>query len=477
MDRLITALGNAIYFPYLAPVVILGAIWLAWQGLIRKRATRTIEGTLWMVVACVAAIALIGRPADVHRGRDHGLQRRHRRAEHRVLQAARPGRQQLPAGADRATRRACPATSPSPRATPWWTRTPTSCGRSWCASPGCTGSSAAPRTRPAPAASRPWSTSTAGSCCGRRRSRPTRRRAPRWSRPSRPPTAGIASSMQQQDPAVYPLFQGNQWTTRLEIAFAAMFAALVAGLLILLIALTLIVLKLGFLLLLVAGPFFLIVGTHPGFGRVIAIRWFEMLVGVLMKSAAVAIVLSRPALLLLADHGHGGYRAALGAEDLDDRAGHGGGVHLPQAVLAPVLRGRLRHARLDRAGRVQPARGGPHLPPVHPGRRDRGRPGDGELPGRPVGAPEPGAGGRGGRRGGGRRGGGVYRRGSTLRRAAGAEAAGPRPARRAPGPATPTHRGSARTRRPRPTGTARRAEARAGWPAGPPGRVRPGPGT
>ena len=103
---------------------------------------------------------------------------------------------------------------------------------------------------------------------------------------------GIATSMQHNNPAIYPLFQGNQWTTRLEIAFAAMFAALVAGLLILLIALTLIVLKLGFLLLLVAGPFFLIVGTHPGFGRVIAIRWFEMLVGVLMKQAAIAIVLS-----------------------------------------------------------------------------------------------------------------------------------------------------------------------------------------
>ena len=103
---------------------------------------------------------------------------------------------------------------------------------------------------------------------------------------------GIATSMQQNNPAVYPLFQGNQWTTRLEIAFAAMFAALVAGLLILLIALTLIVLKLGFLLLLVAGPFFLIIGIHPGFGRVIAIRWFEMLVGVLMKQVAIAIVLS-----------------------------------------------------------------------------------------------------------------------------------------------------------------------------------------
>ena len=50
VDKLISALGKAIYFPYLAPVVILGAMWLAWQGLIRKRATRIIEGTLWMVV-------------------------------------------------------------------------------------------------------------------------------------------------------------------------------------------------------------------------------------------------------------------------------------------------------------------------------------------------------------------------------------------------------------------------------------------
>ena len=88
------------------------------------------------------------------------------------------------------------------------------------------------------------------------------------------------------------MFQGDQWTTRLEIGFTALFAAVAAGLLVLLIALTLIILKLGFLLLLVAGPFFLIVGVHPGFGRVIAIRWFEMIVGVLLKQVAVALVLS-----------------------------------------------------------------------------------------------------------------------------------------------------------------------------------------
>src|ERR1019366_8360604 len=103
---------------------------------------------------------------------------------------------------------------------------------------------------------------------------------------------GIAASLKQNNPDVYSLFQGKQWTTRLEIAFAAIFAALIAGLLVLLIAITLIILKLGFLLLLVVGPFFLIVGTHPGFGRVVAILWVEMLIGVLLKQAAVALVLS-----------------------------------------------------------------------------------------------------------------------------------------------------------------------------------------
>ena len=62
--------------------------------------------------------------------------------------------------------------------------------------------------------------------------------------------------------------------------------------LILLISVTLILLKLGFLLLLIVGPFFLLIGTHPGFGRVIALRWVEMLVGVLLKQAAVALTLS-----------------------------------------------------------------------------------------------------------------------------------------------------------------------------------------
>jgi hypothetical protein len=290
VDRLISALGNAIYFPYLAPVVILGAIWLAWQGLIRKRATRTIEGTLWMVVACVAAIALIGKPADFT-----GIGTTVSNGVTGVLNTAF-SKLPTPAGSN-----CLPVQAGDPQSV--------TSNFAFTSGNGLVDENA--NELWSVLVCKPWLWGELGTTTYNPPGQPptvvnTYGRQLLWSQAiaaNETPSAaliqakqdtytGIATSMQQNDPAVYPLFQGNQWTTRLEIAFAAMFAALVAGLLILLIALTLIVLKLGFLLLLVAGPFFLIVGIHPGFGRVIAIRWFEMLVGVLMKQVAIAIVLS-----------------------------------------------------------------------------------------------------------------------------------------------------------------------------------------
>jgi hypothetical protein len=291
VDKLISALGNAIYFPYLAPVVILGAMWLAWQGLIRKRATRTIEGTLWMVVAATAAIALIGRPADftgIGTSVSNG-----------VTQVLNTAFARLPS-------------PPTSNCLPVAAGDPQSVTGDYAFTTGNGLVDENANELWSVLVCKPWLLGELGTTQyntpgnGPQTVVDTYGRQLLWSQAfaanETPTTAlaqakqatytGIANSLQQNDPAVYPLFQGNQWTTRLEIAFAAMFAALVAGLLILLIALTLIVLKLGFLLLLVAGPFFLIIGTHPGFGRIIAIRWFEMLVGVLMKTVAIAIVLS-----------------------------------------------------------------------------------------------------------------------------------------------------------------------------------------
>jgi TrbL/VirB6 plasmid conjugal transfer protein len=290
-DRLISALGNAIYFPYLAPVIILGAIWMAWNGLVRKRATRAIEGTLWMVVACAAAIWLIGRPADFT-----GVGTTVSNGVTQVLNVAF-AKLPNPGGAN-----CVPVQGKDPQIATG--------DFSFTSSNGLVDNNA--NELWSVLVCKPWldgelgTTQYATTAKGPQTVVNQYGRQLLWSQAiatNEKPTStliqakqatynGIANDLQKNDPSVYSLFQGNQWTTRLEIGFAALFAALVAGLLILLISLTLIILKLGFLLLLIAGPFFLIIGTHPGFGRIIAIRWFEMLVGVLMKQVAVALALS-----------------------------------------------------------------------------------------------------------------------------------------------------------------------------------------
>jgi hypothetical protein len=291
VDRLISGLGNAIYFPYLAPVVIIGAIWLAWQGLIRKRATRTIEGTIWMVVACAAAVWLIGRPADFT-----GLGKTVSDGITQTLNVAFSG---LPSPAQS---QCVPVGGNDPQvhtanfaytggtsivdqnANELWT---VLVCKPWLdgefgTTAYATGQGAKPTVVNTYGRQLLWSQAIATN----------EKATPDLITAKQNTYAGIAASLKQNNPDIYSLFQGNQYPTRLEIAFASLFAALVAGVLVLLIAITLIILKLGFLLLLVAGPFFLIVGTHPGFGRVVALRWVEMLVGVLLKEAAVALVLS-----------------------------------------------------------------------------------------------------------------------------------------------------------------------------------------
>jgi len=291
VNRLISALGKAIYYPFLAPVVIIGTIWLAWQGLIRKRATRTIEGTLWMVAACAAAIWLIGQPGDftgvgstVSNGVTQVLNVAFANLPHQDASNCLP----VAAGDPQSVTANYAFTSSNglvdENANELWS---VLVCKPWL--DGEFGTTVY--------ATSPTQTQTVVNEYGRQLL---------WAQAiaaNEQPTqalitakqnvyVGIAKGLQASDPAVYPLFQGNQWTTRLEIGFSALFAAIAAGLLVLLIALTLIILKIGFLLLLVAGPFFLLIGTHPGFGRVIAIRWFEMLVGVLLKQIAIALVLS-----------------------------------------------------------------------------------------------------------------------------------------------------------------------------------------
>ncbi|GLW07421.1 hypothetical protein Misp01_25510 [Microtetraspora sp. NBRC 13810] len=285
VDDIVTNLADAMYWPYLRPIVILGAIWLAWYGLIRKRATTTAEGVIWMVLAVTVAVWFFSRPGDFT-----GLGKIVTDKTGEVVNSAFAG---LP-GAGGAT---C---------------LPTKGDASPDARPGGYGQSGTPGVDQNADAlwstlvCKPWLMGQFGTADS---NAPVVRDfgakvldMQAIDREEQRSTQAVAPDAYQkrfveefatplQNTAIFPLIQGKDWTSRLGIAIGALIAAMVAGLLIFLVAVSLLVLKVGFLLLLILAPVFLLIGVHPGSGRIIAMRWVEMLVGTLLRQAVLALVL------------------------------------------------------------------------------------------------------------------------------------------------------------------------------------------
>jgi hypothetical protein len=294
-DSLIRSIGSALKVGYLTLVFMLGALALIWWGLFKRRATRVTEGTIWMVCATAAFLILINRP-EIFTSAGSGVTS----ATDKVISAALSP---MAGGAAVGGK-----TQPAPKGY----QNPTVCipqkEGNWPQNKGnWSDVNKNVNSIWSVLICKPWLQGEFGTA---------------------DPNAAIVK--QQGEGLIYSqafthndirsnqlnddkakkklkdyyaaanaahktgndgLFTGKQYLQRIGIAFAALFAALVAGLLILLLSLALIIFKLGFLLLLITGPVFLLIGVHPGWGRVIAIRWVELLLSSLLKQALVAALL------------------------------------------------------------------------------------------------------------------------------------------------------------------------------------------
>ncbi|KAB2354970.1 type IV secretion system protein, partial [Actinomadura montaniterrae] len=281
VDGVISGMGKTFNARYWSWVVILGAMWLAWWGLVRRRASKVTEGVVWMVAAMVALIWLIARPADFTT-----LGTKVSSATSAAFNAALPqsdtkGGRCIPP----------PDGKPDPMASANLDATTRNANGLWVAlvcKPwlqgefGTTDPNAkivkenADKLLSSQAVDLPESYGTEKPDLGQKAD----------------DYKSVAKTIKDDYPGTYSLFQGKSWQNRLAVAFGGLFAALVAGLLIMVIAIALIVVKIAFLLLLVAGPIFLGIGIHPGIGRVIAVRWLELLLSMLLKQAALIGVLA-----------------------------------------------------------------------------------------------------------------------------------------------------------------------------------------
>ncbi|WP_283135530.1 type IV secretion system protein [Rhizohabitans arisaemae] len=282
VDDIVTRLADALYWPFLRPIVILGAIWLAWYGLIRKRATTTAEGVIWMVLAVSVAVWFFSRPGDFT-----GLGTTVTSKTSEVVNSALAG---LP-GAEGTS---CLPPKGETATTPEFGKT------------GVSGVDQNTDALWSTLVCKPWLMGVFGTAdpnapviktFGQKlldiqavdREEQAANQQPGASAHQERFEQEVADPLERTP--IFFLFQGKDWTSRLGIAIGAFIAAMVAGLLIFLVAVSLLVLKIGFLMLLILAPIFLIIGVHPGTGRIIAMRWLEMLVGTLLRQAVLAVVL------------------------------------------------------------------------------------------------------------------------------------------------------------------------------------------
>ncbi|WP_304453534.1 type IV secretion system protein [Nocardiopsis sp. YSL2] len=290
VENVVVTLREGIWRPLIPTVVILGALWLGWFGLIRKRMTLTIESTIWMVAATALGMWILVNPAQVM-GLSSGLVN-----SGSQLVTSTVG--QVPYGGGSGS---CPAGAQAPERAAWESEADFQVRRNadmlwsslvcqpWVAGQFGNGDIAE-------IASQEHATELIAaqgiSRVEQQQISDGELDATTLLEDKQENYEAIASNVESSFPSVYPLFAGEDQGSRLGVATLALFASIFAGGLILAGSIALIVLKIGFLLLFLFAPIFLLIGIHPGYGRMVLLRWVELMIGFLLKQIFVVLLIS-----------------------------------------------------------------------------------------------------------------------------------------------------------------------------------------
>ncbi|PRY01935.1 type IV secretion system protein [Allonocardiopsis opalescens] len=293
VERVVTALRDGLFNPFLTPVIILGAVWLAWWALIRQRASVTFEGIGWMVLATGVAIWIMTNPSSVLAGASW--------VTNSVTTVANGALSRVTMGE---VSESCPGDAAPVERAPGeedadfasrsnsnvlWT---TLVCRPWVAGQFGSGPVANQAAEEHAAALLHAQAFTRLELAAIRAADDPGQAYEAAVTHKREEFDRIHSAVEEDYPEIYPYFQGHDGVGQFGVALTALLSAVLAGGLILVVSAAIIVLKLGLLLLLLVSPFFFLLGLHPGFGRILLTRWFEMTIGILLKQIFVVLLLS-----------------------------------------------------------------------------------------------------------------------------------------------------------------------------------------
>lgn len=279
-------LADTLFLTYLLPVIVLGAVWAAWNGLFKKRTMHTTQGIVWMLGATTFAMIFLAQPgliadksnavvSDISQTITNGVT---------GISAGTVGAKDpcylRPSEDDRGNRIAKCSMWKAMVYTPW-----------------VSGQYGTTTVKALPGA-----TATIGDRNPDKNGiddlRLAQVDAQTLSNDEDPGDEAseweaIKEKVTDEDSGIdAELWKGNNNDHRLAVGMASVAAALFLGILVILISFSTVVLSVGMILLIMMAPVFLLVGVHPGFGRGIALKWLELLLGTMFKRIVLTAVLA-----------------------------------------------------------------------------------------------------------------------------------------------------------------------------------------
>lgn len=282
-------LADTLFLTYLLPIIVLGAVWAAWNGLFKKRTMHTTQGIVWMLGATTFAMIFLAQPGLIADKANSVVSN--------VSQTITNGVTGISAGTVGSKDPCYIKPSKDNEDTRGNRIAKCSMWKAMVYTPWVSGQYGTTTVKDLPGA-----TATIGDRNPSKGGIDDLRlaqidaqtlgddedlgdEATEWE--------AIKDKIVADDSNVdAELWKGNNNDHRLAVGMASVAAAIFLGILVILISFSTVVLSVGMILLIMMAPVFLLVGVHPGFGRGIALKWLELLLGTMFKRVVLSAVLA-----------------------------------------------------------------------------------------------------------------------------------------------------------------------------------------
>lgn len=324
IEDIIKGLKDALYLEFLTPIIMLGALWLGYKGLVKKQSTEMATGALWMVGAAIVGFALIANPMFISSVVNKTVSAVTEGTITSITTVSTASMAKNGSGAaanvckvdDTGSSVTTPGTNDKPKTASRNTVRMFQCNMwySFMYTPWTIGQFGHP-TSGAGYEKTDYINKDFGKLDSKtpkltdfpqKISFGTNQIDSNWAiymldnRVNYPGSERVSQGRAVVQVAAYELYRSdpnNIWKgenagNRLTTATLSFVSALGAGIMIVIISMSMIVLELGLVILTLLSPLFLLIGVHPGFGRRIALGWLETIAGLAIKRIVLSMMLA-----------------------------------------------------------------------------------------------------------------------------------------------------------------------------------------